>query len=121
MEPAGLLKGWTLIQPLIPNGALMRPISTSVSGGCLLNCGNSANSTFGCGELLAQTLHGIGRLRAYRPPMRQTRPVKAERFVALRRLRVVKSDTLDKTTVTGATRIRDDEIEKGTLFGATTR
>ena len=53
--------------------------------------------------------------------MRQTRPVKPERFVALRRLWIVKSDTLDKTTVAGATRIRDDEIEKGTLFGATTR
>ncbi len=102
----------------------MRPISTNLSGSGRLNGGDGGSgghSAGNFGKLLGKTTHGIGRLRTHRLPVRQTRAVKPKRFMACGRLGIVKSDTLDKSTITGAAGIRDHNVVKRTLFGATAR
>ena len=53
--------------------------------------------------------------------MRETLLVQAEGFAALRRLWIVKSDTLDETAIAGTTRIGNHEIEERALFGTAAR
>jgi hypothetical protein len=50
--------------------------------------------------------------------VRQALAVDPQRFAALRRLRILKTEPLDEATVTRAARIGDDDVEKRPFLGA---
>ena len=98
--------GEILIQPLTPNGAVTRPITTIGSG-----------SGFRA-ELLDEACRRVADLRTLALPVSEPLGFEAKHLLASRRFGIVKTDALYEAAVARALRIRNHQVEKRTLFGA---
>src|SRR5688500_18616436 len=97
----------------MPNGATMRPITTSFSGGL--------DGLLLLAKLPDEPRRGIGQDRALRLPKRQALAIYAQALGALRCHGIVEANALDEAATDRAARVRHDHTEERAFLGAAAR